>query len=1099
MLKRTNLYLVSLYVILFVSCSKKNSPLFQLLDSKTTQITFENTITETDDFNILTNEYIFNGGGIAVSDFNQDGLPDLFFTGNMVSNQLYVNQGNLRFKEVTEKANLKSIGFWSTGVAIADVNEDGLMDIYVCGAMHETNRTNKLYIHQGLDSERNPIFKEQAQDFGLADQGNSMGAAFIDYDKDGDLDLYVLNNEQNESLPTTYRKKITDGTASSNDRLYQNQGNGTFLDITVQAGINIEGFGLSVTPLDVNKDGYVDLYVTNDYLTNDLLYINQQDGTFKNQIDEKIMHQSKFSMGSDAADFNNDGLTDIVTLDMLGESHQRRKTTIAKSSFFQNILNKKWEYQDQHMRNMLFKNNGNEFPFSEIGQIAGIYQTDWSWAPLFFDVDYDGDKDLLITNGFPRDITDMDFANYKLDAGPFTPIPTLLEAIPIVKIPNYAFNNTGALKFEEKTEDWGLKIPSFSNGAVLSDLDGDGDLDYVVNNINDKAFVFENTLLSNDQKPNYLQVELLGPKQNPNALGAKVVLRMDNGELQYQEQQLSRGYMSSVDPVLYFGLGNTKKVNAVEVLWSEGLYTKIENPELNKKHILKYQEALPTEKVTFPLINEESEKQYHEVASEYGINYQHQEKNVQDFFNQRLLPHKLSQNGPCIAVGDLNGDERTDFIIGSSSDFSPMLYFQTEQATFRGHTLFSTTKDMGYEIESIALFDADQDGDLDVYLVSGGNLESSGKALNEDRLLINDGTGNFTVAEDSIPLLYSNGSVVRPFDYDYDGDLDLFVGGRNKPNAFPLADQSFLLENNQGKFKAVGATVFPQLEQLGMVNDAQWGDLNQDGRADLVIVGEYTGIQVFYNLVTGFVKDTSPLADTTGLWRTLSILDMDADGDLDLFVGNLGKNNMLSISEATPLLISTQDIDRNGSVDPIMFCSQKDNQGNWDMFPTQFWDNLTQQSPVFRQEFNSYEAFSNANFNYYKERNIIDVDYLLNARFDASIWIENQGNGMFKLQELPEEMQWGPINDFLNAEIDGERLLFSVGNDFGGPPFEGNADAFQGGVLNLDQPMQFKNAQTSGFYAYGDARDIELIALQNGKKLILVSQNQGRLLVFEKK
>ena len=615
MLKRTNLYLVSLYVILFVSCSKKNSPLFQLLDSKTTQITFENTITETDDFNILTNEYIFNGGGIAVSDFNQDGLPDLFFTGNMVSNQLYVNQGNLRFKEVTEKANLKSIGFWSTGVAIADVNEDGLMDIYVCGAMHETNRTNKLYIHQGLDSDGNPIFKEQAQDFGLADQGNSMGAAFIDYDKDGDLDLYVLNNEQNESLPTTYRKKITDGTASSNDRLYQNQGNGTFLDVTVQAGITIEGFGLSVTPLDVNKDGYVDLYVTNDYLTNDLLYINQQDGTFKNQIDEKIMHQSKFSMGSDAADFNNDGLTDIVTLDMLGESHQRRKTTIAKSSFFQNILNKKWEYQDQHMRNMLFKNNGNEFPFSEIVQIAGIYQTDWSWAPLFFDVDYDGDKDLLITNGFPRDITDMDFANYKLDAGPFTPIPTLLEAIPIVKIPNYAFNNTGALKFEEKTEDWGLKIPSFSNGAVLSDLDGDGDLDYVVNNIDDKAFVFENTLLSNDQKPNYLQVELLGPKQNPNALGAKVVLRMDNGELQYQEQQLSRGYMSSVDPVLYFGLGNTKKVNAVEVLWSEGLYTKIENPELNKKHILKYQEALPTEKVTFPLINEESEKQYHEVAS----------------------------------------------------------------------------------------------------------------------------------------------------------------------------------------------------------------------------------------------------------------------------------------------------------------------------------------------------------------------------------------------------------------------------------------------------------------------------------------------------
>ena len=532
-------------------------------------------------------------------------------------------------------------------------------------------------------------------------------------------------------------------------------------------------------------------------------------------------------------------------------------------------------------------------------------------------------------------------------------------------------------------------------------------------------------------------------------------------------------------------------------MWPNGLFSEIQNPELNQKLSLNQRDAVPAEQITFPLKERETAYTYQEVASKYNIQYVHQERNVQDFFNQRLIPHKLSQNGPSLAIGDMNGDGIEDFIIASSTDFSPMLYFQTKQDKFKEKALFTSEKDRAYEIESIALFDADQDDDLDLYLVSGGNVESSGKALNEDRLLLNDGKGNFNPVAGALPLLYSNGSVVRPFDYDNDGDLDLFVGGRNKPNAFPLADPSFLLENNQGKFKTVRLDFFPQLKNIGMVNDAQWGDLNQDGRADLVIVGEYTGIQVFYNLTEGFVTDSSSLKETTGLWRTITILDVDQDGDQDLLVGNLGKNNMFSITEDAPLIISTQDIDQNGSVDPMMFCNQLSAKGTWEMFPTQFWDNLVQQSPVYRKEFNSYAAFSEANLQYYLDKKIIDETSLLKAKYDASIWVENLGEGNFSLHELPDPLQWGPINDFLAVETEEETLIYVVGNDFGGTPFEGNFDAFQGGIMTFDGEIKFKSPQESGFYAVGDARDLDKVRLNNGKQLILVSQNGQKLLVFE--
>ena len=1092
-------YLLITLIFLIQSCSKQNK-LFILLKSDKTGIEFNNKITETDDFNILTDEYIFNGGGVALADFNRDGLPDLFFTGNMVSNELYLNTGHLKFENVTNSSKLNSTGFWSTGAAVVDINSDGWMDIYVSGAMNTNNRKNRLYVNQGLNKDNILVFEEQAEKFGIDDDGNTMGACFIDYDKDGDLDLYVLNNEQNETIPTNYRKKIIDGSAPSNDKLYKNNGDGTFSDTTLDAGILFEGFGLSVTPVDINKDQWIDLYITNDYLTNDLLYINQKNGTFKNEIQDYLSHQSKFSMGSDASDFNNDGYTDLVSLDMLGESHERRKTTISKSFFFQNVLNKKWDYQDQHMRNMLFKNNGPNLPFSEIGQFSGVYQTDWSWSPLFADFDYDGNRDLFITNGFPRDITDMDFANYRLSYGAYTPVSTLLDSIPIVKIPNYAYKNNGNLTVEDVSKKWGLGISSFSNGAVFSDLDLDGDLDYVVNNINDKAFIFENILSQQENTPNYLQIELKGDKLNPDALGAKVVLRLSDNSIQFQEQQTSRGYMSSADPIMYFGLGKLKDVVSVEILWPNGLLSKMNNPKINKRLKFSQSEALAVNSLIFPFVEEQKLLPYKEVSSKYNINYFHNEKNVQDFFKQRLLPHKLSQNGPCIAVGDINSDGNEDFIVGSSTSFSPRVFIQSDDSKFISRDLFQKEQEKKYEVESMTLFDADQDGDLDLYLVSGGNEYDIGSEWYQDRLLLNDGLGNFENQQNRLPKMHVNGCIVRPADFDNDGDLDLFVGGHNKPGAYPLADNNFLLRNNNGFFEDITDTIIPPLESFGVLTDALWTDINGDNRNDIIFVGEYSPVTILLNKEKGFEKlESETLKDTQGLWRAIEQVDIDRDGDLDYILGNLGKNNMLSLSPETPMYISTKDVDKNGSVDPLIFNSQQNSKGELDIYPIQFWDNLTQQSPMFRQEFNSYHSFSKANFEYYKEKGFIDNDSILMAKHSESKWIENLGEGNYKLNSLPDLLQLGPINDFLIFGASNERRVFVVGNDFGGAPFEGNTDALQGTILYLDENEGEKavSAQDSGFNVFGDAREIKSVRLKNGKILILVAQNQNKLLAFE--
>src|SRR6478736_7454308 len=581
-------FLLGFIGLVSTSCDHSPKTLFELLPSDKTGIEFSNTILESDSFNIFDYDYIYNGGGVAVADFNNDGLQDIFFTGNMVPNKLYLNKGEMEFDDVSDEAQVNVKGKWNTGVVVVDINNDGWQDIYVCATKHEDSlkRANMLFLNKGTGKGKVPVFEEVAEQYGIADKGHSLMAAFFDYDRDGDLDLYVLTNMHAVTVSSNYRPKINDGSAVTNDRLYQNNGNGTFTNVTKKAGILYEGFGLGLAIGDLNLDGWPDIYVSNDFVTNDLLYINNQDGTFSNKIAQKIGHQSQSSMGNDVADYNNDGLPDIITMDMLPETNDRKKTSINNKSYLTYINNETFHYEPQYMRNMLQLNNGlnDNVGFSEIGELAGVFQTEWSWSPLFVDVDNDGLKDLLITNGFPKDITDKDFVAYRQDVGSYVSNSQLLDSVPVVKIPNYAYKNNGDLTFKDVSKEWGIVQPSFSNGAAFADFDNDGDLDYVVNNINDKAFLYENMLYSKNKKPdvNFLRVKLTGPPLNRGAIGASITLYHDNGKKQYFEEEVARGYLSSVEKTIHVGMGKSPQAASIVIRWPDGKEQRLENVKVNQ-------------------------------------------------------------------------------------------------------------------------------------------------------------------------------------------------------------------------------------------------------------------------------------------------------------------------------------------------------------------------------------------------------------------------------------------------------------------------------------------------------------------------------------
>ncbi len=1096
---RIRLFLV-ICTIIISSCNRSET-LFKLIPSEESGIDFENILTSTNSINVLKYEYFYNGTSVSIGDFNNDGLSDLFFTGNMVSNKIYLNEGDMEFRDVSKIAGISNDNIWNAGAAVADVNNDGLLDLYVCANVgNEADRTNSLFINQGINEQGIPVFQDLAMEYNVLEQGYSQNAAFLDYDRDGDLDLYVLTNYVGLNGPGGYHPKIIDGSADNNDQLYRNNGNNTFTNVTIEAGIVYEGYGLGISIADINLDGWPDIFVGNDYLTNDLIYINNQDGTFSNQAKHFMKHQSRFSMGNDIADINNDGLVDIYTLDMLPQLNYRKKTSVGGGTAYRTYMsNEKLDYEYQYIRNMMHINNG-EAPFSEVGQMMGIHQTEWSWSPLFVDVDNDGFQDLLVTNGFPKDLTDMDYIMFKNDVGTMTRSDLLLSIIPELKLPNYGYKNHGDLTFTDNTKEWGLGLPSFSNGAAFADLDNDGDIDYVVTNIDDKIHLYENTLYSGKRKktdPNFLRLKLVG-KTRSGGLGSKITIYYGDGKMQYHDHSIYRGYLSTVEDFVHFGLGDYTIIDKLEIVWPDGRTQELQNIKSNQLLNVNYVDAIaPQENEYISIIDQP--KIFEEVSSELEISYKHNEIDQIDYYIQKTLPHKFSQAGPGLAVGDINGDGLEDFIVGGSSFHNAEIFTQNVDGKFTNSLLVKKNEKYN-EDEGLLLFDVDNDADLDLYVVSGSYEFPVGHERNKDRLYINNGKGEFALSVGDIPDITTSGSCVRASDFDNDGDLDLFIGGRVITGNYPLSPKSYILINNNGIFVDATNEICPALRKGGMITDALWTDFDDNGTQDLILVGEFMAITMFKN-TNGKLTEMkgTGIGEFTGWWNSIIGADFDKDGDTDYLVGNLGLNNMYNISSERPLRVYAKDFDNNGSVDPILSCYIKSNSGEMIEYPYHAWDKLNKQSSIFKEQFENFKQYAETTM----EQLLAPYDtsgmLILDVKYPMTSYVENVGNGRFKMKELPRIAQIAPINGMQTDDVnnDGNLDLILVGNDFGNEIISGRFDALNGLVLLGDGNGNFQSLTTkeSGFLVPGDAKALARLSGEENDYFI-ATQNLDSLLVY---
>ncbi|MGQ0537843.1 MAG: VCBS repeat-containing protein [Gemmatimonadaceae bacterium] len=1088
------------------------APLFESLTPEATGIDFVNELPESPDFSILNYLYYYNGGGVAVGDVDGDGLQDLYFSSNVGANRLYRNRGAYRFEDVTERAGVRGPDGWKTGVTMADVNGDGRLDIYVSAVSYLTMRgKNVLYINNG-----DGTFSDRTKEFGLEHVGYSTQAAFFDFDADGDLDMYLLNHSTHNERAIGSPALRSVRHPRAGDRLFRNEGN-TFVDVSEQAGIygGVEGFGLGIVASDLNVDGCPDLYVANDFQENDFLYINNCDGTFTESLAAAMPHTSRFSMGVDAADFNNDGLPDVAVLDMLPEREEILKTSASSESHSLFELRVSAGYHPQYARNTLQLNRGSGLHtgaargaakgggavplFSDIAYLAGVHASDWSWAPLFADLDNDGNKDLFITSGIYRRPNDLDYINYigneavqaSLARGITRADLALVERMPHIPIANHAYRNNGDLTFTDMAPAWGLAEPGFSNGAAYVDLDNSGALDLVVNRINAPAAIYRNRARERGGN-RYLKVQLRGAGANTSGIGARVIVR-HGGVRQVLEQMPTRGFQSSVDPRLHFGLGEAGRVDSLIVVWPDRRSQALAGVAANQTITLRQDSAAA--RAGGPAAPPQSPR-FEDVTHLMRVHVRHAENAFVDYHREPFMPRLLSTEGPALAVGDVNADGLDDIYVGGAKWQAGRLLVQQRDGTFRYAGGSALGADSLSEDVDAAFFDADGDGDLDLYVVSGGNEFWGEAAALRDRLYLNDGQGSFQRAGDALPAIFENGSCVVPGDFDADGDVDLFVGSRVVARAYGITPRSYLLENDgRGHFRDVTSQKAPDLARAGMVSAAAWLDADGDGMLDLAVVGEWMPVRIFLQANGRFIDHTerAGLAGTEGWWNSVSVADLNGDNRPDLVLGNLGLNSYIRAGPAEPARLYIHDFGKTGSLKQVLTFYKHGTS-----YPLAGRDDFVRAIPTLRSRYPNYSDFGASRIEDIFSTAELAQATVLQARTLATSVALNSGKATFALEPLPNEAQFAPVYASLPDDFDGDgRLdLLLAGNFYGVPPLRGRYDASYGTLLRGLPGGRFSgaHAHTGNRAIHGQARRIKPLRHASGDRIIVVARNNAPLL-----